>query len=157
MVKKITRFKRKEGDIILIKLSDNTFGYGRVLNDPLFAFYDLNTSQPSLDIELIIKKDILFKVWVMKHAITSGRWEVIGNKSLESSLIQSQLFFKQDIFTKEFTIYDSTTGQEMDASYGECSSLERAAVWDTEHIEDRLEDYFNGRENKWVESLKPLE
>ena len=37
----------------------------------------------------------------MKHAITSGRWEVIGNKSLESSLIQSQLFFKQDIFTKE--------------------------------------------------------
>ena len=33
MVKKITRFKRKEGDIILIKLSDNTFGYGRVLND----------------------------------------------------------------------------------------------------------------------------
>ena len=54
MVKKITRFKRKEGDIILIKLSDNTFGYGRVLNDPLFAFYDLNTSQPSLDIELMI-------------------------------------------------------------------------------------------------------
>jgi hypothetical protein len=45
----------------------------------------------------------------------------------------------------------------MDASYGECTSLERAAVWDTEHIEDRLEDYFNGRENKWVESLKPLE
>ena len=40
MVKKITRFKRKEGDIILIKLSDITFGYGRVLNDPLFAFYD---------------------------------------------------------------------------------------------------------------------
>ncbi len=154
MVKNI-RFKRKEGDIILIKLSDSSFGYGRVLIDPLVAFYDLNTSQPLLDIEQITAKNILFKVWVMKHAITSGRWEVIGNKSLEDALVSSPLFFKQDILSKELSIYNLTTGQEIDASYEECKNLERAAVWEPEHVEDRLEDLFEGKSNKWVESLKP--
>ncbi|ENU91284.1 hypothetical protein F971_03191 [Acinetobacter vivianii] len=155
MVKKLKSFKRKEGDILLIKLSNNTFCYGRVLTDPLFVFYDLNTSKPLLDINQITEKNILFKVWVMKHAITSGRWEVIGNQTLEDTLVRSPLFFKQDILSKELSIYNPTTGQEIDASYEECKNLERAAVWEPEHVEDRLEDIFEGRNNKWVESLRP--
>ena len=92
----------------------------------------------------------------MKYAITSGRWKVIGNKPLESSLKKAPIFFKQDILTKEFSIYHSATSQETDASYEECIGLERAAVWEPEHIEDRLEDFFYGRNNKWVQSLKPI-
>ena len=149
------RIKRKEGDIVLIKLPNNSFCYGRVLADPLLAFYNLNTSQPLLDIDQIIEKNVLFKVWVIKHAITSSRWEIIGNRNLDSNLISSSLFFKQDMLTKEFTIYDSRTGLEISAGYDECKSLERAAVWEPEHIEDRLKDFFEGNANKWVESLKP--
>ena len=37
----------------------------------------------------------------------------------------------------------------------ECVGLERAAVWEPEHVEDRLRDHFAGRSNRWVESLKP--
>lgn len=77
MVKKAAQLKSKEGDVILIKLPDNTFGYGRVLIDTLFAFYDLKTSEPLLDIDSIIERSVLFKVWVMKHVIRSGRWVFI--------------------------------------------------------------------------------
>ncbi|NNP69920.1 Imm26 family immunity protein [Acinetobacter sp. Ac_5812] len=55
------RIKRKEGDILLIKLSNNYFCYGRVLANLLFAFYNLNTSQPLLDIDQIIEKMFYLK------------------------------------------------------------------------------------------------
>jgi hypothetical protein len=36
----------------------------------------------------------------------------------------------------------------------EVKGLERAAVWEADHIEDRLTDYIDGKENKWVKSLE---
>ncbi|NNP69921.1 hypothetical protein [Acinetobacter sp. Ac_5812] len=89
----------------------------------------------------------------MKHAITSSRWEIIGNRNLDSNHISFPLFFKQDMFTKEFTIYDSRTSLEISAGYDECKSLERAAVWEPEHIEDRLKDFFEGNSKKFLKTL----
>jgi hypothetical protein len=50
--------------------------------------------------------------------------------------------------------------EKPDGSWGEdtatraaCAGLERAEVWDPEHVEDRLRDHRAGRANKWVESL----
>lgn len=39
-------------------------------------------------------------------------------------------------------------------NYELCKELEREAVWNPEHVESRLDDYYFGRPNKWVESLK---
>jgi len=36
----------------------------------------------------------------------------------------------------------------------ESQGLEAAAVWEPEHIEDRLRDHFDGKPNKWLESLR---
>ena len=49
-------------------------------------------------------------------------------------------------------IYEN--GNVRAATRAECEGLEREAVWDPEHIEDRLSDYFSGKPNKWVDSLK---
>lgn len=45
-------------------------------------------------------------------------------------------------------------GGEEPASRQELEGLEVAAVWDPEHVEDRLRDHFSGRPNKWVESIR---
>ena len=37
------KIKRKMGDIIRIYLKNNTFAFGRVLIEPLIAFYNLNS------------------------------------------------------------------------------------------------------------------
>ena len=139
------------GDIVKIDLENGTFCFGRVLEEPLLAFYDLNvTDDPSL--EEIVSSPILFKVWVMNHAITSGRWPVIGSLPLDEDLQQPVKFFKQDPISKELCIY--INAEEIPASLAECDGLERAAVWNPEHVEDRLRDHYAGVPNQWVESLK---
>ena len=59
----------------------------------------------------------------------------------------------QDVITKEFSIYHQ--GNILPATYEEIKNLECAAVWEPEHVEDRLRDYFSGVPNVWVEDLKP--
>jgi hypothetical protein len=47
-------------------------------------------------------------------------------------------------------------GAEMrPATPEECAGLEPAAVWEPEHIADRLQDAFAGRPNHWLEEMIP--
>ena len=145
------KIERTVGDVIKIAFEDGNICFGRVLEEPLIAFYDLKTdSVPEID--EVISLPILFKVWVMNHAITSGSWEVVGHKKLEASLTEPVQFFKQDPISKGVCLY--VNSEEVPAAREQCEGLERAAVWNPEHVEDRLRDYYLGVPNQWVESLK---
>ncbi len=146
------RQRLRTGDILEIDLGDGTFSYGRNLNK-IYAFYELRTRMRP-PIEDIVCQKVLFKIWVMKYAITRGIWKVIGNLPLEESLVERPSFFKQDPFTGRLYItYDGS--QEIPATLEECRHLECAAVWDPEHVEDRLRDHFEGRRNIWFDSMRP--
>ena len=148
---KAKKIKRRIGDVVAIKLEDGSFCFGVVLEEPLMAFYDYNSKElPELN--AIVAKQVLFKVWVMNSAVESGRWEVIGSASLTPELAAIPKFFKQSPLNKKLTIYFK--GEETPCTKDECQNLERAAVWDPEHVEDRLRDYYAGVPNQWVESLK---
>ncbi|MEN9865031.1 MAG: hypothetical protein RL748_621 [Pseudomonadota bacterium] len=142
--------RRRIGDFVEIDLGDGKFAYGRVLEDPVFGFYDLlaSTTPPLSD---ILVMPIKFKIFVMKNAISSGRWRVIGNKPLEPELAARVKFFNVDSLSKEISIYDYD--HEVPATFDKCQGMECAAVWSAEHVEDRLRDEFAGVKNKWVESL----
>ena len=53
--------KRLIGDILKIPLGDNSFCFGRVLEEPLIAFYDLKTNQIPPPQE-IISLPVLFRL-----------------------------------------------------------------------------------------------
>lgn len=72
------RQRRREGDFVEIPLSENSRAYGRVLKSPLFAFYDL-CSDKEVSIAELRTAEVIFKVWVMKSAITKGGWRVVGH------------------------------------------------------------------------------
>jgi hypothetical protein len=149
---KTKRIRRRAGDIVRIPLNDGFHSYARVLDEPLVAFYNIKTKR-NLSPQEIVGLPLLFRVWVMNHAITSGRWPIIGNYPLTPSESEPPKLFKQDgLKPSSFSIY--VQGTERPATKAECVGLERAAVWDPEHVEDRLRDFYAGRPNKWVESLK---
>ena len=143
--------KRNEGDFIKIKLTDEHFCFARVLKEPLIAFYDIKTNT-DISLDEISTLPIVFKIWVMNNAITTNRWQVIGHKELEDELKKPAIFFKQDPISKSVFLYSDSI--ETPAVYEQCVGLERAAVWSPEHVEDRLLDHFDGKTNKWVDSLK---
>jgi hypothetical protein len=145
--------ERVIGDVVMIDLGDGFHSYARVLPEALFAFYD-GRFEGDIPIVKIISLSVLFQVPVMDHAVKRGRWKIIGNAALEDFLLNPPPRFIQDPLRKDvFEIYEKG-GRIRPATKDECIGLERAAVWEPTHIEDRLRDHYAGRKNKWVESLR---
>ena len=71
----------------------------------------------------------------MNHAVTRGRWKVVGNAQLNEALKNPPPRFMQDALNpSSFSIYEKDVTSP--ASKDECIGLEREAVWDPAHIED---------------------
>ncbi|MGE3807421.1 MAG: immunity 26/phosphotriesterase HocA family protein [Gemmataceae bacterium] len=147
------KLRRRVGDVIAIPLNDGMNGYGRVLREPLIAFYDFQCElHPPL--EKIVSSPVAFVIFVMNHPITDGSWPVLGTAPLTAELGVEPLFFKKDPITGALAIYRDSTGDERPATRDECAQLECAAVWDPEHVVSRLRDHFAGIPNKWVDSMR---
>ena len=88
----------------------------------------------------------------MDRATRSGRWPIVGRAELATvSDLDATVIFRQD----KISAYESSTGTETPLTFEEADRLECAAVWDPEHVEDRLRDYFSGVPNKWWASMRP--
>ena len=151
--------RRKNGQVVRIELGQDTHSYARVLDRPSFAFYDRAFGKDDRpDLNEILALPIAFTLWVMDYVFSEYRWPVIGWAELDPSLLRHPKFWKQDEDTDEISIYHRVPElgplYERPANYEEAKYLECAAVWDPEHVEDRLRDHFAGRENKWVQSMK---
>jgi hypothetical protein len=144
--------RRKAGDILRIPLGGGEYGFGHVLRSPLVAFYDAK-SPPDLPIDEIVGRPVLFKIWVTKAAVQGGAWQVIGHMPLPEELLVEPWFFKKDSLTGALSLYRYP--EEVPATRRDCEGLECAAVWDGQHVVDRLRDHFAGRKNAWVESMRP--
>jgi Immunity protein 26 len=160
MLKSSTRRRRMAGQIVEIALGQGMKSYARVLNEPLFAFYDrVFDAAEKPNTEDVISLPIAFKINVMNSAVTSGHWTVIARIDLTPDLQEVPMFCKQDIVTGKLYIYQEVAElaphYERPASADECIGLEALAVWEAEHVEDRLRDHFAGQPNKWVEQLRP--
>lgn len=132
--------KWKTGAKLEVPLKSGIVVPAMMLNFPEIAFFDPDKTDK-----------VLFRLWVHKSAWTQGRWKKVGNSSVPHELESQVPRFKQDPISGALTIYLDEV--ESNASAQDCEGLERAAVWEASHVEDRLEDFFAGKPNKWVESL----
>jgi Immunity protein 26 len=140
-----------EGDIVRIDLDEQACCFAKLLVSPLFCFYDNRT--PRSDARPVVDPGaILFKVWVSKEGWTNTRWKVVGHEDLSDIEQESPTFFKIDPIKKDYYLYGNA--RFMPASREECIGLERAAVWDPVHVEERLRAHFAGERSIFADSLK---
>lgn len=147
------RIARRVGDVVAIHITGEKYAFGLVLKEPLMAFFDFIAATPNPDVPSLVRQSVAFKIWVMNRAVTSGIWPIVGHVDLSERNQESPTFFKVDRITGRLTATKGGT-TEWPIGREECKELERAAVWDPEHVVSRLEDHFAGRPNKWVESLR---
>jgi Immunity protein 26 len=133
----------KPGTFLRISLADGTFAYGRQLEQPYKAFYNYRTSKPSDDLDTIEKKLVLFRQTV--RVLDSDTWEAIGIRKLEGEVAEPVVRFHQESGDYRKCAIFENFGNERLATPEECIGLERQAVWDAHHIEERLLDTFEGR------------
>jgi len=150
-----TKQKRNKGDIVQIDLGHGRYGYAQLLDPPLVALFDVASGVPLATNE-IVSSPVAFCVWVMESAITGGDWRVVGNARIPDQIDQSPPFFKKDRISGTFSI-TYTGAEEEPATFQQIKSMECAAVWNPEHVVDRLNDHFDSRPNKWVSLLKPVQ
>lgn len=145
--------RRIVGAILAIDLGNARTAFARTLPKAEFVFYDLQLQTQDLyDLTKIVCAPIAFRLPVMDYAVKKNRWIQLSVVPLEARLLKPQKYFIQDVISGEFSIYldDAITP----ASRKECIGLECAAVWDPEHVEDRLRDHFAGTPNVWTEQLR---
>jgi len=150
------RVRRRVGDILLIDLGSGRHAYAQVADEPLVIFFE-GTFDEEVATEHIPSLPVAFRLWVSNHAITKGTWPVIGSKPLPPANAEEPFFYKQDAISGQLSLYHSAfaaTNYERPASLGECQHLQCAAVWEPEHVVDRLNDHAAHRPNRWAESLR---
>jgi hypothetical protein len=151
---KIKRQRWKRGAVVRIRLDKEHFAYGQMLDPPEYAFFNVHDSSDR-DAESVAVQPVIFRLWVMTQAHSCGRWEKIGTAPLQRQLEERVPRFNQDpLDLSTIRLGDDGTNGKL-VTTQECEQYERAAVWDAHQVEDRLRDYFAGRPNVWVESLRP--
>ncbi len=137
-----------------IPLGSDTFAYAQMLDAPEYAFFNVRDAG-NAGAQQVAIQPVVFRLWVMRSAHASGRWQKVGDAPTQTDLERRILRFNQDpLDVGVITLgEDGTSGARVTVE--ECEGYERAAVWDASHVEDRLRDHFAGTSNKWVESMRP--
>jgi len=142
----------KKGRLFKIKLSNGKAAFALALDFPEFAFF--NCFNPDATIQEILKSDVLWRLWVMKHVLKEPCWQhmtVVAD--IPKNLQQATPRFKKDQISGQYTVY--IDGVESPATKEQCIGLESAAVWSALHLQDRLQDHVADMPNKWVVALLP--
>lgn len=147
------RQTRTVGAILRVPLDERWHTYALTLDDPDFAFFDAKTDG-ELGPEEIVRRAVLFRLFVFKSAVTKGRWQKVGKAAVPPELSQPSSTFIQDALCPDrFDI--CVGGARRPATLEECEGLERCAVWVPEHVEERIRDHYAGVPNRWAESMRP--
>lgn len=139
--------------MIEIPLDCGKLCFAQVVAFPLIVFFDLRVeARPSL--REILDSNVAFSLWVAKSALVDQAWTVIGRSPIPETVDRRPAFFKLDrISGKYFLTYSGE--EEIPVSAAQLADVECAAVWELEHLLDRLQDHFAGRPNRWVEAMRP--
>ncbi len=147
--------KQKEsiGAFVRVPIDDKFHTYGRIICEYRYAFYDFRTDIIDPDLSKIQNSDILFKLIVHKNAVTKGFWKIIGKLELPDELKKPLPFFIQNVGNYQDCLID-INGVRKEATLSECYGLERLAIWDHMHVEQRLRDHYNNKPNNYSNALQ---
>ena len=140
------------GSILRLSTSENNTAYAIMLESrPYMAIYR-DDDIKAADHEIL--GEPIFIVAVHKSAYSRGGWgDVISRVSLQS-LPPIPPVFRQDVLNPVDCVIDYSDGSHKRAKPADCVGLEPNAVWEADHIESRVDDFYAGRPNEYVESMK---
>lgn len=145
-----------EGAILEINIQGEYFSYAQILSRGLgYAFFDFKSNERLKDVKILLNSNVLFILMVYNDIINDGVWTKVGKLPLRNDLlIQPMKFIQDPLEPSRFEIYNPNTGEIRRATKKECEGLERAAVWEAIHVEEKIRDYFLGVPNFWTKKLK---
>lgn len=138
-----------EGAILEINIDNQYYTYAQILLKGLgYAFFDFKSENKLLDLSILLESKVLFIVMVYNDVITNGEWKKVGKLEIREDLrVQPMKFIQDALNPNKFRLYNPNTGEMIPTTKEECKGLEVAAIYEAEHIEERISDYYSGRVN----------
>ena len=138
----------KPGAVVQMNLPDGRYAYGRVYDDGAIGIYRETSGLPGKP--PIGSRDFQFIVGVYDDVLTSGKCPVVGEDPFGEG---------EESWPPPHAIIDPITGSCSIYHHGtirpvlpeECEGLEVTAVWDLQHIIERI---LNGNESRYLKSLQ---
>lgn len=148
--------RRTRGSILEIKLDNGKYAYAQDL-DVDVLFYDIYLDNPLKDLTILNEVKPLFFIGVYNDVITNGDWKKIGKLPIKEDYKETPLKFIQDgLNPNNFELYNPNTGEITPTTKKKIIGLERASVWDKNHVEDRIIDYYNQKPCVWLKEDREL-
>lgn len=143
------------GDVVSIPIANGDLAFAHVLAPPLFAFYDYKSAHLPSDVANITQNAVLFKLWVTKYARLDGAWKKVFHHEPSPTVALVPKFFRQDSISDRIYEYNDRLDNATPMTYEQALDLERAAVWEPDHVVERLDAYFAGEACEIVARLRP--
>jgi hypothetical protein len=102
-------------------------------------------------VKSILSSERSFSVYVHKDYLRSENWVFEGNYELLDKTLP--VFFRQDLLNPQDCVIVDVFGNKKNVKPIECLGLERSAVWDTNHVEDRLRNIVLHRDDDNVKMM----
>ena len=136
------------GAVVQISLPFRKYAYGRVYEEAGIGIYRQISDEPGQP--PIGSRDFQFIVGVYEDVLTSGKCPVVGTDPFENG---------EDWWPPPRAIIDPISGECSIYHHGkivpalpeECERLEITAVWDLNHIIDRI---IHGGNSRYLQSLR---
>lgn len=140
------------GSILEINIEKSYYVYAQILGKAGYAFFDYKTEQQLSDLTILLSKPVLFITGVYNDVVTQGLWLKVGKIEVRNDLkVQPMQFIQDALHPDRFEFYNPNTGEITPATKEQVRGLERTAVWEANHIEDRIRDHYNGVPCEWLE------
>lgn len=147
------RQKETIGAILEINIENEYFVYAQIL-DGGTAFFDYKTKENLKDFTILNSSKILFIIAVYKDVITHGIWLKVGKLQIREELrVLPFQYIRDPLKPENFELYNPNTGEITKSTKDEVKGLECAAVWEANHVEDRIRDHYLGVPCIWMEGM----
>ncbi|WP_281322744.1 Imm26 family immunity protein [Flavobacterium aestivum] len=145
------RQKITVGSILEINIDDRYYAYVQILDKGGYAFFDYKSEKHLTDLSILQEKPILFIVGVYEDVVKKGHWLKVGKLDIRQELeIQPMQFIQDAQHPDRFEFYNPNTGDITPTTKDKVKGLERAAVWDANHVEDRIRSHYEGTTSIWM-------
>lgn len=127
--------RRKLGNIYAIPLPNGEYAYGREYKESSLAISKFRSNEiinnPNFS-------EIEFFVGVYNDILTCGKWPKVCNYPFENEndAWRPPTYIYDQVNPENYEIYYK--GEIRKASKTECLGLERCAIWDSNHVIDRI-------------------
>lgn len=139
------------GNIVEIYVRNKYYCYAQILEKKNLAFFDYRSKTRLNDINTLLDCKILFVLGVYTDIITHGVWLKVGELPIREELrLLPMKYIYRPNDKYQWSLYNTNTGEITNSTKDECRGLELCSAWDSHHVEDRLNAYYEGTPCIWL-------